>query len=66
MQYEVFDTNDRDLISLYFCLHIADSSPHYLKYGLPESIKYARGTVYILGESNDCYTLEQLNEYINK
>ena len=33
---------------------------------LPESIKYARGTVYILGESNARYTLEQLNEYADQ
>jgi hypothetical protein len=38
------DTNDGGLISLYFYLHIADNSSHCLKYLLPESLKYARGT----------------------
>lgn len=64
--HDNFDTNDGNSISVYFCPHVADSSPHSLKYGLPESVKYARGTVYILEECNDCYTLEQLNERINK
>lgn len=57
-QHSILAIGDRDIISLYFHLYIVDNSLHCLNYGLPESIKYVKGTVHILEESNDCYTLE--------